>query len=253
MSDTNTLPPRRAGCFSALRDRLSRARLALGVALRALILADLPDRVLVRPADATLVSAMGDLGRLDAEIATLLRGDERDAHEVPGYQALEDARSDVLAVLIGERARALSGLQAKARALLTLKHDPDTTEDLGRSLARDLLGADDRAIEPQPDPIFAALAESRRLDAITDATFAEWPRDMVEPPEVTEQREATFDAFMKHWREVALKTTPTTASGCAALCRYVVEYLDRERIDLNEGPEGVKHDVLRLVAQSPLL
>nr|WP_137830868.1 hypothetical protein [Methylobacterium sp. L1A1] len=191
--------------------------------------------------DATLVEASANLVRLDAGIAALIEGDERDAGAVPGYLGLEDARTAALVTLTDKRAEGVRGLQAKARAILTrgLGTDPFTLSDLGQSLARDLLDIDGRSIEPQPDPIFAALNEARRLEAAAQAT------------EPSESKDDPFAAFWRHWRETVLTTVPTTAAGCKALCRYVVDRFDRDGLDLNQGPGGMNHDVLRLIALSP--
>ncbi len=107
---------------------------------------------------------------------------------------------------------------------------------------------EDAPASAEADPIFAAIEETRRLDGIWQATYAEWPHDTTEPDELMRRREAACAAMWDHWRGTALKTVPTTPAGCAALARYVVEYHDRDDGDLDE--DG--HQVLRLIAQSPM-
>ncbi|MCJ2084875.1 hypothetical protein MKK88_02555 [Methylobacterium sp. E-005] len=96
----------------------------------------------------------------------------------------------------------------------------------------------------EPDPVFAALAESRRLDAVWHTIRDSWTERTTEPRELERQRDVALAEFWKHWNETVLEMAPTTAAGCVSLARYVVEYLDREEVDLDDG-----HQVLRLIVK----
>ena len=198
--------------------------------------------------DAELVSALGDLRRLDAATTALIDADPRDAVEIPGYEALEEARDDALDTLKRERARGLPGLQAKAHAILTtgVRHDHKTTASLAQSLARNLLGVRQSAIEPKPDPIFAAIEEGRRLSAKRDACLAVSGLLPDDAPEWEREHEAHC-ALWGHWRQTLLTTVPTTAAGCTALARYANAFLKAQGVD-----EG-RDTILANIARSPLL
>ncbi|AWB26179.1 hypothetical protein DA075_35500 (plasmid) [Methylobacterium currus] len=202
--------------------------------------------------DSDLVAAVSDLRRLDSLTETLLRGlpEDRDPETVPGYAELESAREAVLAVLVDVRAEGLPGLQAKAKALLTegVVNNQQATADLAHSIGCDLTGARSDIVEPQADPVFAAIKEQRRLCREHDALFSQlgedWDRSPVRPAEI-----AANAAAWEHWRDVVLKTVPRTATGCRALAAYASEFAKDMGTDLDaEGPA-----ILGLIARSPLL
>lgn len=163
--------------------------------------------------DAALVTAAGDLVKIEAAINLLLNGESRDADQVPGYSALEDERSEVLDTLVMEKARTLRGLQAKARTLSSREAaiDASWAADLGLSLARDIISADNRAVEPRPDPIFALIETARRLEAKWSRLFAISANKPDDHPDSDETAEA-HDAMWEHVRGVLLKTVPQTAA-----------------------------------------
>lgn len=100
------------------------------------------------------------------------------------------------------------------------------------------------------DPIFAAIHTTRGLtNARSRAASLPQPAGSIDP--LPEQTAAT-EAFFAHVDGVLLKTVPTTATGCAALARYAVEFLADEGYVLDEqGSEHVR--ILELIARSPLL
>lgn len=197
--------------------------------------------------DADLVMAAGDLLRLDAAIAELLRGTDRDPKAVPGYTDLDDARDETLATLSNGRAYSLDGLQARARALLTpgVQGDAATMDDVAHALACDLLAATGTTITPRPDPILAAIREGERL-LQASADVYRLPDIGLDPlPEKVDASEALY----AHVNNVLLKTVPTTAAGCAALVKFAQTFHESEGISLCEGNEAL----VSLIARSPAL
>lgn len=103
-----------------------------------------------------------------------------------------------------------------------------------------------------PDPIMAAIAETRRLQiAVGRASALPQPAGSIDPlPEQT----AAMAASNAHIDNVLLKTVPTTAAGCAALARYAVEFLEENDFVLDEDLNNEQHvRVLGLIARSPML
>lgn len=199
--------------------------------------------------DASLVMAAGDLLRLDAAIKALLSSDKRSAEETPGYTGLDEARTDALAVLSGERAHSLHGLQAKAHAILSpgLEGDPYAVEDLAQSLARDLLTATNKTIVSKPDPVFALIEEARRL-MHEQARLCAVSGGLPDTHPLAEATAASHSAMWEHVRGVLLKTVPTTAAGCVALARFTVEFTNDQGVPV----EVESNDpVLDLIARSP--
>jgi len=72
------------------------------------------------------------------------------------------------------------------------------------------------------DPIFAALAEWRRLNAAHDAT-----------PEDTAERRAALDALIDFERETLFPLKPTSTAGIVAMLKFV----SNPRIAFNMGEE----------------
>lgn len=105
---------------------------------------------------------------------------------------------------------------------------------------------------PAADPIFAAIAETRRLAQVRTAAAAlPQPAGSIDP---LPEQEAAADAFYAHVDNVLLKTVPTTAAGCTALARYAVEFLEDEGFALDEDQANEQHvRVLGLIARSPML
>ena len=201
--------------------------------------------------DAALVTAAGDLVKIDEALAVLLKGETRDADEVPGHSALESERTEILDTLAMEKARTLGGLQAKARALLSrdVVADPSWTSEISASLARDIIGADSRAMEPRPDPIFALIEEARRLNVEWSRLFAV-SRDRPEGGADAVATDEAHAAMWEHVRSVLLKTVPATAAGCVALARFASEFTKEQGVPL----EYESNDpVLDLIARSPAL
>ena len=198
--------------------------------------------------DAELVSAFSNLQRLDAAIEAVLPDDYDDPDDVPGYTAVDGARNDALDTLKRERAQGLPGLQAKARAILTtnVRNDYEATARLAQALARNLLGARQSAIEPRPDPIFAAIAECKRLEAIAHANEIETPPGV----ELSLEAKADASAVWTFIEGALLNTVPTTAAGCAALARFVPPLFKRWSACL-DGRQGA--GFFDLIARSPLL
>lgn len=210
-----------------------------------------PDPILAA-IDAALVRAAHDLTHVDAAIVALGAGDE-DIDEMPGYDALEEARDAILDTLSDTPAEGVAGLQAKAKAILTrqVAEIHDDSLRLGQSMARDLMRSPGWAIKLHADPIFAAIKETKRLDAARDAALLlpQLPGN-VDPPE---QRK-TLDAFFAHINNVLLVTPPRTAAGCAALCRYALAYQEATGVALDETLDNCEHyRILDLIARSPLL
>ncbi|KQP67677.1 hypothetical protein ASF41_21665 [Methylobacterium sp. Leaf111] len=101
------------------------------------------------------------------------------------------------------------------------------------------------------DPIFAAIAETRRLtQARAIAADLPQPEGSIDP--LPEQNAAT-DAFFAHVDGVLLKTVPTTAAGCVALARFAVEFLADEGWVLDEQDGNEHTRILDLIARSPML
>ena len=201
--------------------------------------------------DAAIVTAAGDLVKIDEALAVLLKGETRDADEVPGHSALESERTEILDTLAMEKAHTLVGLQAKARALLSrdVVADPSWTSELSASLARDIIGADSRAVEPRPDPVFALIEEACRLTAEHRRLNAAAARLPDSDPAWGAEHEA-HDAMWEHVRGVLLKTVPATAAGCVALARFASEFTKDQGVPL----EYESNDpVLDLIARSPAL
>ncbi|MFJ7441268.1 hypothetical protein ACIQW5_26900 [Methylorubrum thiocyanatum] len=201
--------------------------------------------------DAAIVTAAGDLVKIEAAIGVLLKGESRDADEVPGYSALDEERDESLDTLSVQKASTLSGLQAKARTLLSRDRatDPSWIADLGASLARDIIGADSRAIEPRPDPIFALIEEACRLTAEHGRLHAAAGSHSDEHPAWAAESEA-HRAMWEHIRGTLLKTVPATAAGCIALARFASEFTKDQGVPL----EYESNDpVLDLIARSPAL
>ena len=204
--------------------------------------------------DAALLDALDDLNRLDAAqdvMGTAGSGDERDADTIPGYGDLEDARDSVLDRLSEVRASGLTGLQVKAKALLTQSVSEtggETFHDIAASLARDLLEASNQKIEPRPDPAFVAIEEARRLLAMCGAA-SKLPIPAGDLGPLPEQAGAS-EALWSYCESILLKTVPRTAEGCRLLARFAAEF---------EADQGVALDadnrpsVLGLIARSPLL
>lgn len=205
--------------------------------------------------DAALMEALDDLTRLDAAQNAMFGTDsDRPGDKVPGYHALESARTEALDRLTRTKAESLIGLQAKAKALLTraVIDAPDDFADIAEGLARDLIGGSQAITEPKADPIFAAINECRRLVAAVEAAEEiPQPAGRLEP--LPEQREA-FDALNRHVDDVVLQTVPTTARGCAALARYAAEFSATRGFEIDEDEHGTAHlRILGLIARSPLL
>lgn len=204
--------------------------------------------------DAELTAYAADLPRLAAAIAALRQDDDRDDDDVPGLVALLDAQDEALSTLSSEPAESASGLHAKATAILTggVEYDTVWLSLLGKSLARDLLGARPSDLEPRPDPIFAVIEESRRLyDVWTAASrLPEIPGTIERPPE----DDAASDAFHEHREDKLLKTVPTTAEGCKALARWALDYRAVLGLPIDDTEHGGEHlRILDLIARSPLL
>lgn len=148
------------------------------------------------------------------------------------------------------RAESLVGLQVKAKALLTRSVSDmggQQAKDIANSLARDLLGASNRTIEPQSDPIFAVIEECRRLEAAHDVIHAVCSTRPKSDPSWQGQPEA-HAAYWSQWRDVVLETVPRTAEGCRALTAYAGEWF-AEQGSSEEDAEAI----LALIARSPLL
>jgi len=204
--------------------------------------------------DAALTTALIDMIRVHAAIDTLPSTLDREHNELPEFGGLEEAVNEAIGTLIHTPAISLSGLQAKAKAILSapLEHRDLEADEVARSLASDLLGATNRTITPQPDPILAAIAEARRLcTAWTTALNLPQPAKSIDPhPEV----EAAAKAFHTHVDDVLLKTVPATAGGCAALARYAVETSKAMGFVLDDnGTSDQNARILDLIARSPLL
>ena len=107
--------------------------------------------------------------------------------------------------------------------------------------------------ELQADPILAAIEETRRLCAEHNAACnTATPPGESDPPEVIARRSDACDDLYAHIDDVLLKTVPTTARGCAALARYVGEYVADQGVPLCAATEN-NDPVFALIARSPLL
>lgn len=203
--------------------------------------------------DAELVAAVGDLKRLEAAIKAVLPDDYDDANDVPGYTALREAQAEALTTLRRVKSETLEGLRAKARVLLSdhAEEDPETFSVIACSLARDLLREPAPGLLSPPDPIFAAIEESRRLMAEWDGHVGKDDPGSLDPvPEFT----AASEAFHEHANAVLLVTLPRTAAGCQALAAYARDFQEREGWVLDSDGDSNEHlRVLDLIARSPLL
>lgn len=201
--------------------------------------------------DAALVTAAGDLGKIEAAIAVLLKDEPRDCDEVPGFVALDDERDIALSTLFSEKARTLHGLQAKASTLLSRDKATDLPwiSDIGASLARDLIGASNKAIEPRADPIFALIEEARRLTAAHARLNSISAGQPDGHPSWQAEHEA-HSAMWEHVRGVLLKTVPTTGAGCVALARFACEFTEDQGVPLEYESNDA---VLALITRSPAL
>lgn len=201
--------------------------------------------------DADLVDMVAEAVRLRAQGEALLArtGLTGEADEQPDYQRVEAAHEALLSLIPGRPAEGLAGLRAKARAFVDLDDRMhtrfDTLCDLGASLADDLLRLRPAAVLGEPDPIYAAIAESRRLlAALTAARLL--PHDGGEPP--AEMNDA-MDALFAHRDDTLLGTVPQTAAGCLALASYAVEFTRSEGVPLSH--EEGSADLLELMADCP--
>ncbi|GJE57326.1 hypothetical protein [Methylobacterium thuringiense] len=207
-------------------------------------------------ADAVLTEALDDLRRLDAGQEAMHSGNpHRNGDTVPGYDALEDARDNALDLMAKTRAESLTGLQAKAAAILTksVSDEGVHVEGIAASLARDLIGAHQSALDQnRPDPIFAVIDEAKRL-------FIDWTETGKLPLHTGSidprpENVAAQEAFHDYVDDVLLETVPTTAAGSKALARYAVEFIRAEKFTFDEtsekGDENVR--LLDLIARSPL-
>lgn len=203
--------------------------------------------------DAALLEALDDLDRLDAALNAFHEAgtDERDGDETPGYTAVEDARDGVLERLAQERAKTLTGLQIKARALLRNSVDGTNSSDraaITKSLLHDLLGTSPRDFGPRPDAIMTAIEEGRRLLKVADeASKLPQPTGRLDP---LPEQEAASANLWKHVEDVILKTVPRTGRGCAALARFALDF-EKQRgtaVDVDDN-----RAVLDLIGRSPLL
>lgn len=101
----------------------------------------------------------------------------------------------------------------------------------------------------EPDPILAAIAETRRLCAAwTAALDLPQPVKSIDPhPEV----EIAARAFHAHVDDVLLKTVPSTAAGCGALACYAVEVSTTMGFVLDDsGTNDQNARILDLIARS---
>lgn len=193
-----------------------------------------------------------DLRRIEAarDALTAHLG-HRDCDDVPGFNELTDAWAETFDTLCNTRAEALPGLKAKAKALLldAVAHDYERISEVAHSLGRDLQRATSTTVEPQADPILAAIEEGRRLMQLSTIAFAipQNPTTLDPPPE---QREAQ-GALVFHCRDVLLKIVPTTAAGCAALARFAIDFRADQGVTIYDDED--EDAVLALIAKSPML
>ena len=200
--------------------------------------------------DTTTVlrTAVVDLRRLDGAMDALLSHlpAGRRVETLPGYADLVQARDRVIATITGTKAEDLTGLQAKAQALLadSIEADPDAGQDIAHSLAKDLGQGRQSTLFPQPDPVLKALTELARLEAESDALFA-----LGNDGDATPEQEASVGRVEDYWSKIVLQTVPTTARGCTALAKAARAHCKRWGIsfDCYGAP------VLDLIARSPLL
>lgn len=193
--------------------------------------------------DAELTEALDDLTRLDAAIEAMHSGNTRRTGDLlPGFEGLERGRNEALDRLVRVRAKGLPGLQAKAHAILT-DSVTDHLEDIASSLARDLIGARPSTLDQhRPDPIVAAIAEVKRLEALAEAHEAGLPAGVDVSPEFG-------SAVWDYVNGTLLKTVPTTAQGCKALAAFVPAFLNRWGAALDEDKAAA---LFALIACSPL-
>ncbi|MCJ2043785.1 hypothetical protein MKK58_04435 [Methylobacterium sp. J-078] len=197
--------------------------------------------------DGVLVTACGDLQRLDAATRVLLKDDPRDAFDVPGFQGLDEERGAVLSVLVRERAESLAGLKAKAKAMLTME-DYEGIADFARSIAADLLNAKRGILTPVADPILPMIEEGcRRLREVEAAFAASADADDNDPRFVA--RNALLGEMWAHVDGTILKTVPHTAAGCRELARFAVEFFKSQGVPISDDEQAVTN----LIAQSALI
>ena len=101
-----------------------------------------------------------------------------------------------------------------------------------------------------PDPIFAAIAEGRRLVKLSDEAYA-IPQDpmTIDPPE---EREAAQEALFEHCDEVLSTIVPTTGAGCVALAQFALDFEANQGVPLDDRDGGAPTILVR-IALSPAL
>lgn len=197
--------------------------------------------------DAVLVTACGDLQRLDAATRALLKDDQRDAFDVPGFQGLDEERGAVLSVLVRERAESLAGLKAKAKAMLTME-DYEGIADFARSIAADLLNAKRGILKPVADPILPLIEEGRRRLREIDAAFAASADAGDDDPRFKARNDLLHD-MNDFTSETLLVTVPHTAAGCRELARFAGEFFRSQGVPISDDEQAVTN----LIAQSALI
>ena len=201
--------------------------------------------------DTTTVlrTAVVDLRRIDGAMDALLSHlpAGRRVETLPGYADLVQARDRVIATITGTKAEDLTGLQAKAQALLadSIEADPDAGQDIAHSLAKDLGQGRQSTLFPQPDPALPVIEEGRRLLQATREAF-HLPDVGLDPHP---DRDAAQDAVWAHFRGPVSTVVPTTARGCSTLARYVTEFQKFQGVDLGDEMRVI----LDNIARSPLL
>ncbi len=124
--------------------------------------------------------------------------------------------------------------------------------EIGTPLADELLAGTMLAGIQRLDPVFVAIAETQRLHVARDSVLS-LPQDAGETDPSPEQ-DAAREAFFNHLDDVLLKTVPTTGAGCAALCRYALEFEETNGWVLDEDASNNQHlRILDLIARSPML
>ncbi|WP_041929466.1 hypothetical protein [Methylorubrum extorquens] len=131
----------------------------------------------------------------------------------------------------------------------SIEYGNATYDDLALIVVAELLEMRGDAVAllpaPNPDPIFAAIAEGERLRRISDEAYRLPDMGLDPLPE----KEVASEALYAHVNGVLLKTTPTTAAGCAALVRFAQAFRESEGISLCEG----NAELVALIARSPAL
>ncbi|KQO49961.1 hypothetical protein [Methylobacterium sp. Leaf85] len=203
--------------------------------------------------DATLLEALDDMDRQDAALNAFFNAGTsgREGNEIPGYDAVDEARDGALERLAQERATTLTGLQAKAQTLLRPSVDGSNfalKDELVRSLAHDILGTSPRDFGPRPDAIMRAIEEGRRLLKVADeaSKLPQPPGRLAPLPE----QEAASKNIWRHIEDVILKTVPRTGRGCAALARFALDFEREQGVAVDDNDSRT---VLDLIARSPLL